>query len=99
MVNVKSGGCQGTELISAFRRLLNPFQVFDVLKGGPLVGLLFLFCLIKYFNLFFRLYVFRNIPKYRILAAGGDGTVGWVLQCLDIAKQVFKVFCLLSHIF
>ncbi|KAF7632253.1 Diacylglycerol kinase [Meloidogyne graminicola] len=71
LVNVKSGGCQGTELISAFRRLLNPFQVFDVLKGGPLVGL----------------YVFRNIPKYRILAAGGDGTVGWVLQCLDIAKQ------------
>ncbi|KAH7726190.1 diacylglycerol kinasetheta [Aphelenchoides avenae] len=71
LVNVKSGGCQGTELITAFRRLLNPFQVFDVLKGGPLVGL----------------YVFRNIPKYRILAAGGDGTIGWVLQCLDIAKQ------------
>ncbi|KAI1716192.1 diacylglycerol kinase accessory domain-containing protein [Ditylenchus destructor] len=71
LVNVKSGGCQGTELISAFRRFLNPFQVFDVLKGGPLVGL----------------YVFRNIPKYRILAAGGDGTIGWVLQCLDIAKQ------------
>lgn len=47
-------------------------QVFDVLKGGPLVGL----------------YVFRNIPKYRILACGGDGTIGWVLQCLDIAKQV-----------
>lgn len=39
LVNVKSGGCQGTELITAFRRLLNPFQVFDVLKGGPLVGL------------------------------------------------------------
>lgn len=38
LVNVKSGGCQGTELITAFRRLLNPFQVFDVLKGGPLVG-------------------------------------------------------------
>uniref|UniRef100_A0A7E4VWJ6 Diacylglycerol kinase n=1 Tax=Panagrellus redivivus TaxID=6233 RepID=A0A7E4VWJ6_PANRE len=71
LINVKSGGCQGTELITAFRRLLNPFQVFDVLKGGPLVGL----------------YVFRNIPKYRILAAGGDGTIGWVLQCLDIAKQ------------
>lgn len=38
LVNVKSGGCQGGELIKAFRRLLNPFQVFDVLKGGPLVG-------------------------------------------------------------
>ncbi|GMT34348.1 hypothetical protein PFISCL1PPCAC_25645, partial [Pristionchus fissidentatus] len=71
LVNVKSGGCQGSELMKAFRKLLNPFQVFDVLKGGPLVGL----------------YVFRNIPKYRILACGGDGTIGWVLQCLDIAKQ------------
>ncbi|OZC10924.1 hypothetical protein X798_02068 [Onchocerca flexuosa] len=71
LVNVKSGGCQGSELIKAFRRLLNPFQVFDVLKGGPLVGL----------------YVFRNVPKYKILACGGDGTIGWVLQCLDIAKQ------------
>ncbi|KAI6190737.1 Diacylglycerol kinase [Aphelenchoides bicaudatus] len=38
LVNVKSGGCQGLELMTAFRRLLNPFQVFDVLKGGPLVG-------------------------------------------------------------
>ncbi|CAJ0958372.1 unnamed protein product, partial [Mesorhabditis belari] len=71
LVNVKSGGCQGTELVKSFRKLLNPFQVFDVLKGGPLVGL----------------YVFRNIPKYKILACGGDGTIGWVLQCLDIAKQ------------
>uniref|UniRef100_A0A914WG94 Diacylglycerol kinase n=1 Tax=Plectus sambesii TaxID=2011161 RepID=A0A914WG94_9BILA len=71
LVNVKSGGCQGVNLIRSFRKLLNPFQVFDVLKGGPLVGL----------------YVFRNIPKYKILACGGDGTIGWVLQCLDIAKQ------------
>uniref|UniRef100_A0AC35TX59 Diacylglycerol kinase (ATP) n=1 Tax=Rhabditophanes sp. KR3021 TaxID=114890 RepID=A0AC35TX59_9BILA len=76
LVNTKSGGCQGNELIRAFRRQLNPFQVFDVLKGGPLVGL----------------YVFRNIPKYRILACGGDGTVGWVLQCLDIVKQEAACF-------
>lgn len=38
LVNLKSGGCQGGEMIRAFRKLLNPFQVFDVLKGGPLVG-------------------------------------------------------------
>lgn len=41
LVNVKSGGCQGVELIKSFRRLLNPFQVFDVVKGGPLVGYIF----------------------------------------------------------
>jgi len=38
LVNVNSGGCQGEDMIRAFRKLLNPFQVFDVLKGGPLVG-------------------------------------------------------------
>ncbi|CAH1127087.1 unnamed protein product [Ceutorhynchus assimilis] len=70
-VNIKSGGCQGLELISSFRRLLNPYQVFDLDIGGPLPGL----------------YVFRNIPNYKILVCGGDGTIGWVLQCLDNVGQ------------
>ena len=56
-VNVKSGGQQGSELITSFRHLLNPHQVFDLQNGGPLPGL----------------YVFRNIASYRILACGGDG--------------------------
>lgn len=37
-VNVKSGGCQGMELINSFRKLLNPYQVFDLDNGGPLPG-------------------------------------------------------------
>lgn len=70
-VNVKSGGCQGMELITSFRKLLNPHQVFNLENGGPLPGL----------------YVFRNIPYYKILACGGDGTIGWVLSCLDNVGQ------------
>ncbi|XP_058803614.1 diacylglycerol kinase theta isoform X2 [Phymastichus coffea] len=70
-VNVKSGGCQGLDLISNFRKLLNPYQVFDLDNGGPLPGL----------------YVFRHIRNYKILVCGGDGTVGWVLQCLDNVGQ------------
>ncbi|XP_055679632.1 diacylglycerol kinase theta isoform X6 [Lutzomyia longipalpis] len=70
-VNVKSGGCQGLELISSFRKLLNPYQVFDLDNGGPLPGL----------------YVFRHIKTYKILVCGGDGTIGWVLQCLDNVGQ------------
>lgn len=35
----------------------------------------------------FRLYVFRHIKDYKILVCGGDGTVGWVLQCLDNVGQ------------
>ncbi|PAA62561.1 hypothetical protein BOX15_Mlig019125g1 [Macrostomum lignano] len=67
LVNVKSGGCQGIELITAFRKLLNPHQVFNLDYGGPLPGL----------------YVFRQVSYYKILVCGGDGTVGWALSCLD----------------
>ena len=31
--------------------------------------------------------MFRKIEKYRILVCGGDGTIGWVLQCLDNVGQ------------
>lgn len=33
------------------------------------------------------LYVFRHIKVYKILVCGGDGTIGWVLQCLDNVGQ------------
>ena len=31
--------------------------------------------------------MFRKIRDYKILVCGGDGTVGWVLQCLDNVGQ------------
>ena len=31
--------------------------------------------------------MFRKVEKYKILCCGGDGTVGWVLQCLDNVGQ------------
>ena len=37
-VNTKSGGQQGTDLITSFRHLLNPHQVFNLQNGGPLPG-------------------------------------------------------------
>lgn len=71
LVNVKSGGQQGMELVRAFRKLLNPHQVFDLMNGGPLPGL----------------YVFRNMPYFKVMVCGGDGTVGWALSCLDNVGQ------------
>ena len=40
---------------------------------------------VSVFSLFFfiRLSMFRNCPNIRILACGGDGTVGWILSVLD----------------
>jgi len=43
LVNVKSGGQQGMDLIRSFRKLLNAHQVYDLMNGGPLPG--FVLCL------------------------------------------------------
>ena len=38
-INGKSGGNQGVKLIPGFRSRLNPHQVYDLMNGGPLPGL------------------------------------------------------------
>jgi diacylglycerol kinase (ATP) len=30
--------------------------------------------------------MFRRVPRFRILVAGGDGSVGWALSAVDAAK-------------
>nr|XP_045008519.1 diacylglycerol kinase zeta isoform X5 [Jaculus jaculus] len=66
-VNPKSGGNQGAKIIQSFLWYLNPRQVFDLSQGGPKEAL----------------EMYRKVHNLRILACGGDGTVGWILSTLD----------------
>jgi diacylglycerol kinase (ATP) len=66
-INPKSGGQQGGNLFSKLKRLVGPAQVYDLTDGGPSKGL----------------NAIKNLKNGRILAAGGDGTVGWVLSEID----------------
>ncbi|XP_063800352.1 diacylglycerol kinase zeta isoform X2 [Pseudophryne corroboree] len=66
-VNPKSGGNQGVKILQSFMWYLNPRQVFDLSQGGPKEAL----------------EMYRKVPSLRILACGGDGTVGWILSVLD----------------
>ncbi|KAH7277215.1 hypothetical protein KP509_39G040200 [Ceratopteris richardii] len=71
-INKRSGAQQGISLKRRFNMLLNPLQVFELSAAqGPEVGLSF----------------FANVPQFKVLVCGGDGSVAWVLDAID--KQNF----------
>ena len=54
-------------VLAQLRMLLNPVQVFDLSKCDPTA-------------------VIRAFAEFRglkVLVAGGDGTVGWILDCIE----------------
>lgn len=63
--NKKSGNTDGVLVLSEFRKYLNPVQVIDLSERKPPAALQW--CILL-------------APKLvRILVAGGDGTIAWVL--------------------
>jgi len=89
-VNIKSGARQGEALHTKLTALLGPNQVIALAGGVPEkmsennLFLLFIYILFLLFIfIFISLPMIANIPKLRILVAGGDGTVAWVLDAMD----------------
>lgn len=84
--NSKSGDNTAAEVLSAFRGILNPIQVFELNSGGPKNAL----------NLVAKL----SPVQCRILVAGGDGSVGWVLNVISSqlkrCPMVWILFCSFS---
>jgi len=66
-VNTRSGPQQGNLLITQFRQLLNPIQVWDLANGGPEK-------ILKPFSV---------LSRFQLLICGGDGTVSWVISALE----------------
>lgn len=91
-VNAKSGGGQGKKVLEELRYYFSRYQVtksrfqlavvrhvcfkvFELNEGGPLPGL----------------FAYRLVARFRVLVCGGDGTVGWVLQCLEDLHKYLRV--------
>ena len=66
-VNSRSGSRNGNLLITQFRRLLNPIQVWDLAHGGPEKVL-------KSFSV---------LSRFQLLVCGGDGTVSWIISAIE----------------
>ncbi|XP_070156608.1 diacylglycerol kinase epsilon [Polyergus mexicanus] len=67
--NRKSGNNDGGQILSLFRRLLNPAQIMDLAERDPVAALEWCRLLGK-------------IPS-TILVAGGDGTIAWLLNTIN----------------
>lgn len=72
IANTKSGSSEAKEVVAAFRGLLNPLQVIEI--GGT------------YKPADALQWALISPVKCRVLVAGGDGTVGWVLNTIEALK-------------
>lgn len=76
-INVKSGPQVGTTLRDQFSRLLHPLQVVTLPRNDPMPALR----------------TFARVPNLRIAIVGGDGTIGWIISCVETLKRELNQNC------
>lgn len=76
IANRRSGDNDGDKILKAFRSILNPTQVVD-LNESSIENALEWCRLLK---------TYHKNTRVRVLVAGGDGTVGWVLNTIEKLK-------------
>jgi len=74
LVNPKSGGNVGASLLSRFKEILDEERVYNLSEDGGPKRALVEHC---------------QTENLRIIACGGDGTVGWILSVMDSMKSSF----------
>jgi len=79
-VNTQSGGQFGWELLKTLRVLIHPAQIVDLNEKSRIKAVNVLNCFVNKFE-----------SKLRIVVAGGDGSVGWILEMLDELDDDMKI--------
>eukprot|EP00252_Welwitschia_mirabilis_P002329 TRINITY_DN1225_c0_g1_i3.p1 TRINITY_DN1225_c0_g1~~TRINITY_DN1225_c0_g1_i3.p1 ORF type:complete len:489 (-),score=89.29 TRINITY_DN1225_c0_g1_i3:760-2226(-) len=85
-INSRSGGQLGTQLLTTYRVLLNPVQVFDLDEQAPdnvLHRILGHLERLKSEGDYFATAIRKAL---RLIVAGGDGTAGWLLGVISDLK-------------
>ncbi|GFQ01260.1 diacylglycerol kinase 4 [Phtheirospermum japonicum] len=87
-VNSKSGGRHGPELKARLQELMAEEQVFDLSTVKPHEFVQYGLSCLENFASLGDTCAGETREKLKIVVAGGDGTVGWVLGCLgELNKQ------------
>ncbi|XP_071742141.1 diacylglycerol kinase 4-like [Rutidosis leptorrhynchoides] len=87
-VNSKSGGRHGSELISRLQDFMGDEQVFDLQNVKPHEFVQYGLACLESFAALGDCCAKESRERLRVIVAGGDGTVGWVLGCLgELSKQ------------
>eukprot|EP00189_Rhodosorus_marinus_P009216 CAMPEP_0184751866 /NCGR_PEP_ID=MMETSP0315-20130426/43276_1 /TAXON_ID=101924 /ORGANISM="Rhodosorus marinus, Strain UTEX LB 2760" /LENGTH=439 /DNA_ID=CAMNT_0027231165 /DNA_START=480 /DNA_END=1799 /DNA_ORIENTATION=- len=90
-VNKKSGGQKGERILDEFLKALPKEQVYNLTEGGLDPGIEF--CYLQE-----TVIVNGHPEKARIIAAGGDGTVGWVVSGIDKHRNPDKSLTPVAHL-